>query len=439
MVVGALLLSGVVWSLIVAVACATVPRRGMPREATSAEVRRALDGVDVVLDPSSYTQPSLVFETAWRTQTTLTGRRADTGAPTTVIEERSGWPIRVLRGYRITDLSTGRRESTWLFAIPHRGGRGSQRALLVPVAPRFGALAASTVLYALVSAQLVGLHLALRRRMRLRTGRCPSCGYLLTGGSTACPECGALPREGAGVGRVAGSEASTPRSEGFGARVMEGQLGHVLLLTGLLAALLAATGVEGFTEGSWLGISTSVWVALAVGDAVLHQGYVWLCWRTELHGQVLTRLLGATAFTWYAVGFTALILARPVLVTAVAVSNAGTFPGTPWVMRTMAVLATLPGLYLLYSIRRYFGFMRAFGIDHFDPSYRSAPLVREGIFRFSRNAMYDFGFLLLWVPGLLTLSVAALCVALFSHLYIWVHYRCTERPDMVRIYGPVQS
>ena len=29
----------------------------------------------------------------------------------------------------------------------------------------------------------------------------------------------------------------------------------------------------------------------------------------------------------------------------------------------------------------------------------------------------------------------ALAVALFQHAYIWVHYYCTEKPDMRRIYG----
>lgn len=79
--------------------------------------------------------------------------------------------------------------------------------------------------------------------------------------------------------------------------------------------------------------------------------------------------------------------------------------------------------------------MRAFGADHFDPSMRSIPFVRGGIFRFTSNAMYVFGFLLLWVPALWWASAGALCAALFNHLYIWVHYYATERPDIVRIYG----
>ena len=68
-------------------------------------------------------------------------------------------------------------------------------------------------------------------------------------------------------------------------------------------------------------------------------------------------------------------------------------------------------------------------------SYRSSSFVRKGIFRFTRNGMYVYGFLLLWVPALWFASLAALAVALFNHLYIWVHYFATERPDMERIYG----
>ena len=48
--------------------------------------------------------------------------------------------------------------------------------------------------------------------------------------------------------------------------------------------------------------------------------------------------------------------------------------------------------------------------------------------------MYTFGFLLIWIPGLWFASTAALFAAMFNHLYIWVHYFATERPDMQRIY-----
>jgi protein-S-isoprenylcysteine O-methyltransferase Ste14 len=168
---------------------------------------------------------------------------------------------------------------------------------------------------------------------------------------------------------------------------------------------------------------------------VAHQVFVWFCWRTELHASLLTRALGRAAFTLYAVVFSLLGIARIVSVFLLAIANHGTAPGNPIMLKLLALILLIPALYLLHSVRRYFGFRRAFGIDHFDESYRSLPLVREGIFRYASNGMYAFGFLLIWFPGLWYASLAALAAALFNHLYIWVHYYCTERPDMVRIYG----
>ena len=73
--------------------------------------------------------------------------------------------------------------------------------------------------------------------------------------------------------------------------------------------------------------------------------------------------------------------------------------------------------------------------DHFRQRYREMPLVREGAFKYSANAMYALAFLLFWGIGLLTGSRAVLAAALFQHAYIWVHMYCTEDPDMRVIYG----
>jgi protein-S-isoprenylcysteine O-methyltransferase Ste14 len=146
-------------------------------------------------------------------------------------------------------------------------------------------------------------------------------------------------------------------------------------------------------------------------------------------------MFGSRGFGVYAVGFSILGIARVVAVFMLALSNRDTLPVDLKVLRVVAVFAAIPAAYLFYSVKRYFGFKRAFGIDHFDKYYRSLPFVRKGIFRFTRNGMYVFGFCLLWVPGLWFASAAALFVALFNHLYIWVHYYSTELPDMKRIYG----
>jgi hypothetical protein len=88
----------------------------------------------------------------------------------------------------------------------------------------------------------------------------------------------------------------------------------------------------------------------------------------------------------------------------------------------------------MYSILKYFGVKRAMGIDHFDPAYRELPMVTEGIFKFTNNAMYTLGFLMFWIPGFIWASKAALLSAAFSHLYIWVHFYTVEKPDMEVIY-----
>ena len=215
----------------------------------------------------------------------------------------------------------------------------------------------------------------------------------------------------------------------------EGQIFHLIALSALLTVLHLLSGVAGFEAGSFLGLSTLVWVALAVADAVVHQVFVWLCWRAELHGQVLSRWFGGRAFVLYAAGFSALIMLRPILIFALGWSNRGTLGIDPGLGYAVSLLLLGPAAYLMYSIVHYFGFRRAFGIDHFEPGLSDEPLVRRGIFRWTPNAMYVFGFFALWIPAFLFQSVAALVIAGFSHAYIWVHYAATEKPDMKRIYG----
>lgn len=213
-----------------------------------------------------------------------------------------------------------------------------------------------------------------------------------------------------------------------------GQSAHAVLLLTLGVCVLLAAGLPGFLDGEFAGLDTQTWFALVVGNAVAHQLYVWACWRAELYARGMTRVFGSSAFLVYAAGFTVLILARPVLVTALSISNSGTLLVAEGPARVVALLLCVPVFYLLHSVKRYFGFARAFGIDHFDPAYRELPMVRDGIFRFTPNAMYVFGFLLLWIPALYFRSIAGIAAAAFSHGYIWVHYLTTEKPDMEYMY-----
>ncbi|CAB1064075.1 hypothetical protein D1BOALGB6SA_8866 [Olavius sp. associated proteobacterium Delta 1] len=217
--------------------------------------------------------------------------------------------------------------------------------------------------------------------------------------------------------------------------IFEKQWLHILALAGLIAGLVLLGTSDSFQAGSLLGVDTMIWFRLAVAIAITHQVLVWFCWRTQLHLSLLTRLLGDNGFTVYAVLFSIFGIARVVAVFILAIANRNTIPLELAALRILAVLMAIPAVYLFYSVKRYFGFKRAFGVDHFDPSYRSLPFVKKGIFRFTSNGMYTFGFFLLWVPGLWYGSIAALCAALFNHLYIWIHYYSTELPDIKRIYG----
>ena len=92
----------------------------------------------------------------------------------------------------------------------------------------------------------------------------------------------------------------------------------------------------------------------------------------------------------------------------------------------------------MYSIKRFFGFARAAGIDHFDSEYRNRPLVREGVFRWTSNAMYVFAIQSLWLFGILAASKLALVAAPFQAIYVWVHSYGTAKPDMAFIYRKQQ-
>lgn len=217
--------------------------------------------------------------------------------------------------------------------------------------------------------------------------------------------------------------------------ILEKQWLHILFLAGLVTGMVILNESGRMNTGNFYGVGTKIWFWLAVAMAIAHQVFVWFCWRTQLHLSLLTRILGEKGFSVYAVLFSIIGIARVVVVFILAIANRNTLPMDTTVLKILAVAVAFPAVYLFYSVKRYFGFRRAFGIDHFDPSYRCMPFVKKGIFRFTSNGMYTFGFFLLWFPGLWYASIAALWAALFNHLYIWAHYYATELPDIKRIYG----
>jgi len=209
-------------------------------------------------------------------------------------------------------------------------------------------------------------------------------------------------------------------------------LSLLILLTGIYFFIKNDTSL---LQGELWGISTSTWFSLAILSPILHQIYVLITWRLELFYKSLSKVFGENAFKVFKIGFALLFISRLITIILLAFSNTDTLPINGMLAYGIAGLFLLPALYLFYSVRKYFGVDRAFGIDHFQPAiFKTTPFVRKGIFKYTDNGMYVFGLLILWIPGLLLMSKAALLAALFNHLYIWVHYYFTELPDIKIIY-----
>ncbi|GMR06064.1 MAG: hypothetical protein BMS9Abin25_0646 [Gammaproteobacteria bacterium] len=209
----------------------------------------------------------------------------------------------------------------------------------------------------------------------------------------------------------------------------------LLLILLLLSVQLYASNKPEILLGSFWGVSTKIWFWLAIAVPVIHQLYVWLVWRLELYLGVFTKRFGVQkSFKIYAAGFSILFSGRLIVIIILAISSKDTLSLMPMTSYLIAALITPFVLYLFYSVKKYFTIERAYGIDHFDRDYNE-PYVKKGIFKYTDNGMYVFGLLILYLPGLLLFSEAALLAALFNHIYIWSHYYFTERPDMVEIYG----
>jgi len=222
--------------------------------------------------------------------------------------------------------------------------------------------------------------------------------------------------------------------------LFEGQAAHALLLAGLVAATLwVASAGNQVLAGSWLGVVTPIWFYAAIIAPIAHQVWVVVWWRLEFHRGACSRALGANAFRIYAAGFATLSFIRIGTVVAASIANAQTLPISPAVAWTVAAIMVVPLVWLMASIRLYFGFAHALGGDHFFEEHRHQDLCRRGIFRYVPNAMYTVGFLVLWAPAIACASQAGLLLAAFNQAYIWVHYFCTEKPDMRRIYSSASS
>ena len=200
--------------------------------------------------------------------------------------------------------------------------------------------------------------------------------------------------------------------------ILSGQFLHFLALSLLLA----------ITWYGWryIGSPYPLLFWSTVGVPIVHQIFVWIAWRKEI-----SKSLG---FKTYQVIFFILLAARPVVHTILAWADQDSLGLNDISRIILAIILFIPGIYTMYSVKKYFGLLGASGADHFDPKYRNMPLVKKGVFKYSGNAMYVYGFLLFWSIAIALDSKAALLTSAFGHAYIWVHYYATEKPDMDYLY-----
>jgi len=182
---------------------------------------------------------------------------------------------------------------------------------------------------------------------------------------------------------------------------------------------------------TFLGISALSWFMIAMSVPIIHQAYVWICWRSELCWQSIGKTIG---FKAYAIIFFILGLSRFSAIVLCFVDYGSLYkPGIlAWVI---SIIFFIPGIYTMYSVKKYFGFLRAAGADHFDPKYRDMPFEKRGIFKWSPNAMYVFAIGIPFAFAVATGSQSMFVVATYTYISVWLHYFCTEREDFKIIYG----
>ena len=185
-------------------------------------------------------------------------------------------------------------------------------------------------------------------------------------------------------------------------------------------------------SNEFLGISAKNWFLFAMSTPFLHQVFVWLCWRLELCWKTINNTIG---FKVYAIIFFIFLTIRPLFGIGLAFVDYGTWFTPGWIEWTISLIIFIPFIYTMYSVKKYFGFMRATGIDHFDPSYKDKPFEKRGIFKWSSNAMYTFAIALFFGFAVSAGSKAMFVFAAYTYIGVWLHYFCTEREDFKVIYG----
>ena len=183
------------------------------------------------------------------------------------------------------------------------------------------------------------------------------------------------------------------------------------------------------------GMTVMQWTIFSWIFAGPFQAWVVILWRLEYHSAFLSSRFGKNGFTIFRAGFVILALLRLLPLVPISLLTQGSLNIPRWIAWIITALTTPFIIWGLYSVFAYFGINRAFGGDHFFEKYREKTLVKKGTFKYIPNSMYTIVLLGLYHPGLMLMSTTGLLAALIHHLFVWVHYFCTEKPDIKVIHS----
>ena len=101
---------------------------------------------------------------------------------------------------------------------------------------------------------------------------------------------------------------------------------------------------------TFIGISALGWFVIAMSIPIIHQAYVWICWRSELCWKTISTTIG---FKAYAIIFFILGLSRFSAIVLCYVDYGSLYnPG--WLAWTLALILFFPGAYTMYSVKKVF-------------------------------------------------------------------------------------
>lgn len=218
-------------------------------------------------------------------------------------------------------------------------------------------------------------------------------------------------------------------------KVLKYQFWHVL---GFILLFYAADNMYlalNIPMNKFWGVPTYYWFLICIFASFVHQVCLACLWRAELYYKTLSKRFGKKSFTYFQYFFWIFVLIRIISFIGVVSADKDSLKIQTLPRIFFPIIFLILAIWAMYSTLKYFSIKRASGYDHFNPEEcRNKKMVCEGSFKYCANSMYSFFFLIFWAVALIFASKAALVLAFFLHFFIWLHYFCTEKPDMDYIY-----